>query len=72
MFMALQNWKGEEQAMELNPDSIIIRTSWLYSSFGKNFVKTMMQLMSEKDEIKVVKDQLGSPTKCRRSGRNNF
>jgi dTDP-4-dehydrorhamnose reductase len=54
--------EGEEQAMQLNPDSIIIRTSWLYSSMGKNFVKTMIQLMSEKDQIKVVKDQLGSPT----------
>ena len=54
--------EGEEQAMQLNPDSIIIRTSWLYSSMGKNFVNTMMRLMSEKDQIKVVKDQLGSPT----------
>ena len=54
--------EGEKQAMELNPDSIIIRTSWLYSSLGKNFVKTMIQLMNEKDQIKVVKDQLGSPT----------
>ena len=54
--------EGEKQAMELNPESIIIRTSWVYSSFGKNFVKTMMQLMSEKDEVKVIKDQLGSPT----------
>ena len=54
--------EGEKQAMELNPDSIIIRTSWVYSSFGKNFVKTMMKLMNEKDEIKVIKDQLGSPT----------
>ena len=54
--------EGEKQAMELNPDSIIIRTSWLYSSFGKNFVKTMMKLMNEKDEIKVINDQLGSPT----------
>jgi dTDP-4-dehydrorhamnose reductase len=54
--------EGEVQAMQLNPDSIIIRTSWLYSSLGKNFVKTMVQLMSEKDQIKVVKDQLGSPT----------
>jgi len=54
--------EGENQAMELNPGSIIIRTSWLYSSLGKNFVKTMMKLMSEKDKIKVVNDQLGSPT----------
>jgi len=54
--------EGEKQAMQLNPDSIIIRTSWLYSSLGKNFVSTMMQLMREKDEIKVIKDQLGSPT----------
>ena len=54
--------EGDKQAMELNPDSIILRTSWVYSSFGKNFVRTMMQLMSEKDQIKVIKDQLGSPT----------
>src|SRR4030095_7907325 len=54
--------EGEDQAIQLNPDSIIIRTSWLYSSLGKNFVKTMIQLMNEKDQIKVVKDQLGSPT----------
>jgi dTDP-4-dehydrorhamnose reductase len=53
---------GDNQAMQLNPDSIIIRTSWVYSSFGKNFVKTMMKLMNEKDEVKVIKDQLGSPT----------
>lgn len=54
--------EGEVQTMQLNPDSIIIRTSWLYSSSGKNFVKTMIRLMSEKDQVKVVKDQLGSPT----------
>ena len=54
--------EGEEQAIQLNPDSIIIRTSLLYSSLGKNFVRTMIQLMNEKDQIKVVKDQLGSPT----------
>jgi dTDP-4-dehydrorhamnose reductase len=54
--------EGDRQVMQLNPDSIIIRTSWVYSSLGKNFVKTMMQLMSEKDEIKVIDDQLGSPT----------
>jgi len=54
--------EGEKQAIELDPECIIIRTSWLYSSLGKNFVKTMIQLMSEKDQIKVVNDQLGSPT----------
>ena len=54
--------EGEKQALQLDPACIIIRTSWVYSSFGKNFVKTMMKLMSEKDEIKVIKDQLGSPT----------
>ena len=54
--------EGEKQALELNPDSLIIRTSWVYSSFGKNFVRTMLKLMAEKDEINVVSDQVGSPT----------
>src|SRR5258705_5875945 len=54
--------EGEKQAMELNPDSIIIRTSWVYSSLGKNFVNTMIRLMNEKDKVKVINDQLGSPT----------
>lgn len=54
--------QGENEATQLNAGSIIIRTSWVYSSFGKNFVKTMMRLMSEKDEVKVVNDQIGSPT----------
>ncbi|HEX5654747.1 MAG TPA: dTDP-4-dehydrorhamnose reductase [Chitinophagaceae bacterium] len=54
--------EGENQALTLNPDSIIIRTSWVYSSFGKNFVKTMLKLMNEKNELNVVNDQQGSPT----------
>lgn len=54
--------EGEKQAIGFDPDSIIIRTSWVYSSFGKNFVKTMIRLMNEKDEVKVVSDQIGSPT----------
>lgn len=54
--------QGENEALQLNPDSIIIRTSWVYSSFGKNFVKTMMRLMNGKDEVKVINDQIGSPT----------
>jgi dTDP-4-dehydrorhamnose reductase len=54
--------EGEKQAMALNPESIIIRTSWVYSSFGKNFVKTMLQLLAQKPSIRVVGDQVGSPT----------
>jgi dTDP-4-dehydrorhamnose reductase len=54
--------EGEQLALELAPESIIIRTSWVYSFFGKNFVKTMMRLMQEKEEINVVADQTGRPT----------
>ena len=54
--------KGEEFAFEKNPATLIIRTSWVYSSFGNNFVKTMLRLFKEKKEINVVADQYGSPT----------
>jgi dTDP-4-dehydrorhamnose reductase len=53
---------GEIACAQNCPDSIIIRTAWVYSEFGNNFVKTMLRLMSERDSLSVVNDQIGSPT----------
>ena len=54
--------EGEKRVLEALSESLVIRTSWVYSSFGKNFVKTMLRLMSERESISVVNDQVGSPT----------
>jgi dTDP-4-dehydrorhamnose reductase len=53
---------GDLTCLKYNPSSIIIRTSWLYSSFGNNFVKKMIFLMHENKELDVINDQIGSPT----------
>ncbi len=57
---------GENAMLSINPkNSIIIRTSWVYSSFGANFVKTMLRLGKEKDSLGVIFDQVGTPTYAR-------
>ena len=53
---------GELNAIKENEETIIIRTAWVYSSFGNNFVKTMIRLMNERESIGVVNDQYGCPT----------
>ena len=53
---------GDIACLKNNSSSIIIRTCWLYSSFGKNFVTNMINLMKSKSELKIINDQVGSPT----------
>ena len=53
---------GDLACLNNNPSSIIIRTAWLYSSFGNNFVTKMLNLMKSKSQLNIVNDQIGSPT----------
>ena len=54
--------KGEKNLLKACPNAIIIRTAWLYSPFGNNFVKTMIKLGSERESLNVIFDQVGTPT----------
>jgi dTDP-4-dehydrorhamnose reductase len=55
-------WEGERHIQSILPKHIIIRTSWLYSRYGNNFVKTMLRLAETKTTLNVVSDQIGTPT----------
>ena len=53
---------GERRVLGAHPDSVIVRTSWVFSALGSNFVRTMLRLGAERDELGIVADQMGGPT----------
>jgi dTDP-4-dehydrorhamnose reductase len=58
-------WEGEKLVMQYNANALILRTSWVYSSFGNNFVKTVLRLCKERESLNIVYDQIGTPTYAR-------
>ena len=58
----LSKWEGEVAVREVIPDATILRTAWVYGMYGNNFVKTMLRLASERENLRIVDDQIGSPS----------
>ncbi len=58
----LSKWHGEQRVLAALPRALVLRTAWVYSRHGSNFMKTMLRLMAERDAIGVVADQVGTPT----------
>lgn len=54
--------EGDEQVQAINPESVILRTAWVYGARGRNFMRTMLRLGTENDELTIVSDQIGAPT----------
>ncbi|NCA86348.1 MAG: dTDP-4-dehydrorhamnose reductase [Clostridia bacterium] len=59
---ARSKYAGEQQALSLNKKTVVVRTSWLYSEYGSNFMKSMIRLGKEREALGVVYDQIGTPT----------
>lgn len=69
-YYGLSKWEGEQEIIRSGCTYIILRTSWVFSDFGNNFVKTMLKLGSDRTELKVVEDQIGAPTSADFLARN--
>ncbi len=55
----LSKWAGEQAVVEVMPEALILRTAWVHGAHGNNFVKTMLRLAAEREELRVVDDQIG-------------